>query len=33
MLINHQVHGIAAAYAPVLHLRHVEPGGMFFRVI
>jgi hypothetical protein len=29
MLINPQVHGIAAAYAPVLHLRHAEPGGMF----
>jgi hypothetical protein len=29
MLINPQVHGIAAAYAPVLHVRHVEPGGMF----
>jgi hypothetical protein len=29
MLINPQVHGIAAAYAPVLHLRRVEPGGMF----
>jgi len=29
MLINPQVHGIAAAYAPVLHLRQVEPGGMF----
>jgi transcriptional regulator with XRE-family HTH domain len=29
MLINPQVHGIAAAYAPVIHLRHVEPGGMF----
>jgi hypothetical protein len=29
MLVNPQVHGIAAAYAPVLHLRHVEPGGMF----
>lgn len=29
MLINPQVHGIAAAYAPVLHLRHNEPRGMF----
>lgn len=29
MLINPQVHGIAAAYAPVLHVRRVEPGGMF----
>ena len=29
MLINPQVHGIAAAYAPVLHLRRIEPGGMF----
>jgi len=29
MLINPQVHGIAAAYAPVLDLRRVEPGGMF----
>lgn len=29
MLINPQVHGIAAAYAPVLHLRQIEPGGMF----
>ena len=29
MLINPQVHGIAAAYAPVLHLRHVEPAAMF----
>jgi hypothetical protein len=29
MLINPQVHGIAAAYAPVLHLRHVEPAGVF----
>jgi hypothetical protein len=29
MLINPQVHGIAAAYAPVLHLRQVEPAGMF----
>ena len=29
MLINPQVHGIAAAYAPVLNLRRVEPGGMF----
>jgi transcriptional regulator with XRE-family HTH domain len=29
MLVNPQVHGIAAAYAPVLHLRRVEPGGMF----
>lgn len=28
MLINPQVHGIAAAYAPVLHLRQAEPGGM-----
>jgi hypothetical protein len=29
MLLNPQVHGIAAAYAPVLHLRYVEPSGMF----
>jgi hypothetical protein len=29
MLINPQVHGIAAAYAPILHLRHLQPGGMF----
>jgi transcriptional regulator with XRE-family HTH domain len=29
MLINPQVHGIAAAYAPVLHLRDVEPGVVF----
>jgi hypothetical protein len=29
MLVNPQVHGIAAAYAPVLHLRYVEPSGMF----
>lgn len=29
MLINPQVHGIAAAYAPVLHLRQSEPLGMF----
>jgi hypothetical protein len=29
MLINPQVHGIAAAHAPVLHLRHTEPGGLF----
>jgi transcriptional regulator with XRE-family HTH domain len=29
MLVNPQVHGIAAAYAPVLHLRRVEPSGMF----
>lgn len=29
MLVNLQVHGIAAAYAPVLHLHRVEPGGMF----
>lgn len=29
MLINPQVHGIAAAHAPVLHLRRVDPGGMF----
>jgi hypothetical protein len=29
MLINPQVHGIAAAYAPVLHLHHAELGGIF----
>ena len=29
MLVNLQVHGIAAAYAPVLHLRRQEPDGMF----
>jgi hypothetical protein len=29
MLVNPQVHGIAAAYAPVLHLRRVEPSGIF----
>ncbi|TWF80042.1 hypothetical protein FHX44_115979 [Pseudonocardia hierapolitana] len=29
MLVNPQVHGIAAAYAPVLHLRRVEASGMF----
>ncbi len=29
MLVNPQVHGIAAAYAPVLHLRRIELGGMF----
>ena len=29
MLVNPQVHGLAAAYAPVLHLRRVEPSGMF----
>lgn len=29
MLINPQIHGLAAAYAPVLHLRRIEPGGMF----
>jgi len=29
MLVNPQVHGIAAAYAPVLHLHRVEIGGMF----
>ena len=29
MLVNLQVHGIAAAYAPVLHLRRAEPAGMF----
>lgn len=29
MLINPQIHGVAAAYAPVLHLRRVESGGMF----
>lgn len=29
MLVNPQVHGIAAAYAPVLHLRRVERSGMF----
>jgi hypothetical protein len=29
MLINPQIHGIAAAYAPVLHLRRVDQGGMF----
>lgn len=29
LLINPHVHGIATAYAPVLHLRHAEPGGMF----
>lgn len=29
MLVNPQVHGIAAAYAPVLHLRRLELGGMF----
>jgi hypothetical protein len=29
MLVNPQVHGIAAAYAPVLHLQRVEPSGMF----
>jgi hypothetical protein len=29
MLVNPQVHGIAAAYAPVLHLRRVESSGMF----
>jgi transcriptional regulator with XRE-family HTH domain len=33
MLINPQVHGIAAAYAPVLHLRHAEGGGMFITYI
>ncbi|WP_051581716.1 hypothetical protein [Pseudonocardia acaciae] len=27
-LINPQVHGIAAAYAPVLQLRQVEEAGM-----
>ncbi|MGE3795633.1 MAG: XRE family transcriptional regulator [Dehalococcoidia bacterium] len=29
MLVNPQVHGIAAAYAPVLHLRRTELAGMF----
>jgi hypothetical protein len=29
LLVNPQVHGIAAAYAPVLHLRRVELSGMF----
>lgn len=29
MLINPQVHGIAAAYSPVLRLRRTEPGGLF----
>lgn len=29
MLINPQVHGMAAAYAPVLHLRRIDSGGMF----
>ncbi len=29
MLVNPQVHGIAAVYAPVLHLHRVEQGGMF----
>ena len=29
MLVNPQVHGIAAAYAPVLHLRRIEQDGMF----
>lgn len=29
MLINPQIHGIAAAYAPVLHVRRAEPGAMF----
>jgi hypothetical protein len=29
MLVNSQVHGIAGAYAPVLHLCRVEPSGMF----
>jgi hypothetical protein len=29
MLVNPQVHGIAAAYAPVLHLRRVDLDGMF----
>jgi hypothetical protein len=29
MLINPQVYGIAAAYAPVLYLRRVESGGVF----
>ncbi|GAA5174966.1 DUF5919 domain-containing protein [Pseudonocardia eucalypti] len=29
MLINTQIHGIAAAYAPVLQLHRVDHGGMF----
>jgi hypothetical protein len=29
MLVNPQVRGIAAAYAPALHLRRVKPSGMF----
>lgn len=29
MSVNPQVLGIAAAYAPVLHLRRAEAGGMF----
>ena len=29
MLVNPQVYGIAAAYAPVLHLRRIESAGMF----
>ena len=29
MLVNIQVHGIAAAYVPVLHLHRAEPNGMF----
>lgn len=29
MLVNPQVHGIAAAYAPVMHLRLVEPASIF----
>lgn len=29
MLINPQVHGIAAAYAPVLHVRRVRPDDVF----
>ena len=29
MLINQHIHGIAAAYAPVLHLRHQADNGVF----
>ncbi len=29
MLVNPQVYGIAAAYAPALHLCRVKPAGMF----
>jgi transcriptional regulator with XRE-family HTH domain len=30
MLINPQVYGVAAAYAPVLHLHHLDAGGGIF---